>query len=219
MLFSARHITVVLTGDSGQFRAVDEVSLDVAAGEIVDITGPSGSGKSTLLHALGRQTVSFEGAMYLNGDSYLSFSPQRWRQLVALVQQKPILVSGTVEHNLLLPWSFKAFDGRMAPTKDVLRTALDEAHLDEIALDRSIDKLSVGQMARVAFLRTLLTEPKVLLLDEVDAALDDVSAHAIGEATSAFAARGKAAIRVRHRADDGRATTRLIMQEGKIADE
>ncbi|MCL2491879.1 MAG: ATP-binding cassette domain-containing protein [Coriobacteriia bacterium] len=219
MLFSAKHITVVLAGDDGRFRAVDDVSLELAREEILDITGPSGSGKSTLLHAIGRQTVSFDGAMYLDGASFLSYTPQRWRQLVALVQQKPVLAEGSVQENLMLPWSLDAFEKIPMPTDADLLEALGSAHLEDIALDRSIDRLSVGQQARVAFLRTLLTDPEVLLLDEVDAALDDVSAQAIGELTSAFIKRGKGAIRVRHRADDGRATSRLIMRAGQFVDE
>jgi len=209
---------VVLTGDDGPFRAVDDVSLSLKRGEILDITGPSGSGKSTLLHALGRQSATFEGALYLREQSYLSFTPQRWRRLVALVQQKPVLVEGTVAENLLLPWTFRSFAKESPPTDEVLLEALASAHLEDIALDRPIDRLSVGQQARVAFLRTLLTDPDVLLLDEADAALDDVSAVAIGEMTSAFVAQGKAAIRVRHREDDGRADTRLVLTGGRITE-
>jgi len=219
LLFSAQHITVILTGDDGEFLAIDDVSLGVEAGEILDITGPSGSGKSTLLHALARQTTSFSGAMYLNEKPYLSYPPQIWRRLVALVQQKPILIEGSVADNLLLPWTLRTFAKETPPNLECLTEALESAHLGDIALDRTVDKLSVGQQARVAFLRTLLTNPEILLLDEADAALDDASALAIGELTSAFVDAGKGAIRVRHRADDGRATARLILKDGALRDE
>jgi len=219
MLFIAKDIVVTLSGDEGLFRAVDSVSLELAPGEILDITGPSGAGKSTLLHALGMQTAMSEGTMFLKGASSAQFTPQQWRRHVALVQQKPVLITGSVEDNLLLPWSLKAYMDEAPPNESVLREALESAHLSEVALDRSIDKLSVGQQARVAFLRTLLTAPDVLLLDEADAALDDISAEAIGEMTSAFVNAGNAAIRVRHRADDGRATNRMIMRQGRVVDE
>jgi putative ABC transport system ATP-binding protein len=218
MLFSAENISVALVGDEGRFSAVDGVTLAVDRGGILDITGPSGSGKSTLLHALGLQTVSFAGSMELDGRSYREFTPQRWRRQVSLVQQRPVLVPGSVEENLLLPWSLSIFEHEKRPTDAKLDEALALARLDDIALDRPIDRLSIGQQARVAFLRTILTDPRVLLLDEVDAALDDASAEAIGEMTGVYVSNGNAAIRVRHRADDGRATERLVMRAGTVGD-
>lgn len=216
MLFRATDIEVTLTGDVGVFHAVKGVSLKLDGGDILDITGPSGAGKSTLLHALGLQVVSPQGAMFLNDVAHLSFTAQQWRRHVALVQQKPVLVAGSIEENLYLPWSLKLYTNEQRPSQEALLQALERAHLEDIALDRPIDKLSVGQQARVAFLRTLLTDPEVLLLDEVDAALDDESAEAIGEMTGTFAHKGKAVVRVRHRADDGRATRHLLMQEGRM---
>jgi putative ABC transport system ATP-binding protein len=216
MLFSAKDISVTLIGDDGMFHAVDSVSFDLSASEIIDITGPSGAGKSTLLHALGMQAVKWEGQMFLDGKPSTSFSPQVWRRRVALVQQKPILIEGTVLENLTLPWTLKVYDSQIAPSDSGLIDALTSAHLSDITLDRSVDRLSVGQQARVAVLRTLLTNPDVLLLDEADAALDAESAEAIGEMTTAFVDQGKGAIRVRHRADDGRAGMRIIMEAGRI---
>jgi len=218
MLFTAKDITVTLSGDGGLFRAVDNISFELNAGEILDITGPSGSGKSTLLHALGMQVVSCTGTMLFQGVPSTQFAPQQWRRHIALVQQKPTLLAGTVKDNLLLPWSLKAYAQETPPTTNVLLQSLESARLGDITLDRSIDKLSVGQQARVAFLRTLLSAPRVLLLDEADAALDDASAEAIGEMTTAFVNQGNAAVRVRHRTDDGRATARITVIDGRIVD-
>jgi len=218
MLFTAHHISVTLEGDKGSFAAVDDVSLELNTGEIIDVIGPSGAGKSTLLHAFGMQVVSWGGNMFLKDRSSNEFTAQQWRRRVALVQQKPILVTGSVEDNLLLPWTLKSFEDEPAPDRGILTEALGAARLSDIALERSIDKLSVGQQARVAFLRTLLTVPDVLLLDEVDAALDDASAVAIGEMTSAYAQEAHGVIRVRHRTDDGRASQRIRMQSGRIVD-
>ena len=89
------------------------------------------------------------------------------------------------------------------------------AGLEEIALSRDIAKLSVGQQARVAFMRTVLTDPDVLLLDEVDAALDAQSTHYIGELTTLFAQKGGIVLRVRHKVDDERACKRLVFNQGK----
>ena len=74
----------------------------------------------------------------------------------------------------------------------------------------------MGQAARVALLRVLLTSPRVLLLDEPDAALDDASAEAVGCFAAEHASAGAAVVRVRHRSSDGRATSRFVLAAGRL---
>ena len=109
--------------------------------------------------------------------------------------------------NLLLPWTLKVRHGQPAPDDAALRAALDRVGLPDVALDRDAARLSVGQQARVALVRVLLTHPRVLLLDEPDAALDEAlvrRGHA--HSTREFAEDGGAVVRVRHhRTDEHRA--------------
>lgn len=216
MLFEARDISVELEGDEGLFYAVRDISFQAPSGTITDIVGPSGAGKSTFLHAFGAQMVSVTGEMYLSGRPYHDYEPSEWRARVALVQQRPVLVPGTVKDNLLVPWTLKVRHEQQPPSDDAFEKALADVGLAEIALDRPMEKLSVGQQARLAFMRTVLTDPDVLLLDEVDAALDNESSLFIGQITTNFAQRGKAVVRVRHRADDGRANRRLVLNAGRV---
>lgn len=216
-MFACEHITVELTGDKGTFLGVDDVSAQANPHEIVDIVGPSGAGKSTFLHALALIIPRSAGIITFENMPVEQFAPQEWRRQIALVQQKPALLEGTIEENLLTPWRLKIYKTQTPPTADEMTELMKRAGLKDIALSRDVAKLSVGQQARVAFMRTVLTKPKVLLLDEVDAALDAQSTHFIGELTSLFAEQGGIVLRVRHKVDDRRAVKRLVFNHGKAA--
>jgi putative ABC transport system ATP-binding protein len=217
-LLQARDLIVALPGDAGDVRVLDGVNLDVRAGEIVDVSGPSGSGKSTLLRALARLLPDASGSLALGGASAESIVPSEWRSAVALVPQKPTLIAGTVRESLLLPWSLDVRRRAQAPGEGQLVDGLLRLGV-EVVLDRDASRLSVGQVARIAFLRTLLTAPRVLLLDEPDAALDDVSADAVSALTGEFAAHGGAVVRVRHHRPDGLPARRMRLEHGSLAAE
>ena len=223
VLLEARELTAILPGDSGDVRVLDGVALAVDTGEIVDVVGPSGGGKSTLLRALARLLPGATGELAVGGASADSMSPQLWRRRVALLPQKPVMLSGTVRDNLLWPWHLTVHRDATHPQDADFASGLARLGVD-VALDRDGSRLSVGQAARVAFLRTMLTDPAVLLLDEPDAALDDAAADAvagmIAEFVAASDARGeRAVVRVRHHRPDGIATRRLHLEGGHLSAE
>ncbi len=201
---------------------LDGVGIELAAGEVADVTGPSGSGKTTLLRALARLLPAATGRLVLAGEDSSAIPAQAWRARVALLPQTPAIRPGTVRENLLLPWRLKvhaAEGSASAPDDRALLSALDSVGLAaDIGLDRDAARLSVGQAARVALLRVMLTAPEVLLLDEPDAALDEESATLVATATAEAAARGAAVLRVRHRGSDGRAGRRLRLAGGTLAE-
>ena len=211
-------LVAVLPGEAGPHRVLDGVSLELAAGELVDVVGPSGAGKSTLLRALARLLPGATGELRLDGRSAADVPAEAWRAKVALVPQTPSIAEGTIRDNLLLPWGFKVRAGAQAPTDAQLRKALDSVGLTAIDLDRSGARLSVGQAARVALLRVLLTEPEVLLLDEPDANLDNESAEQVARATDAFARTGGAVVRVRHQRTDALASRRFRLEAGRLSE-
>ena len=144
-----------------------------------DLVGPSGSGKSTLLRVCARTLARDGGELFLDGAPSSSFEPVQWRRRVCLVPQQPALVGGTVRDNLLLPWTLSVNAGSAPPADGDLERLLEAADLHDVELGRNAAQLSGGQAARVALLRAFATRPRVLLLDEVDAALDDESARAV----------------------------------------
>ncbi|MDU2403944.1 MAG: ABC transporter ATP-binding protein, partial [Bifidobacterium longum] len=85
-------------------------------------------------------------------------------------------------------------------------------------LERAPHDLSGGQAARVALARTLLTDPKVLLADEVDAGLDDDNVAKVATIMADAATRGMTIIRIRHRPPDGRATRTLTLDKGRLTE-
>jgi len=216
-LLQVRDLVVVLSGDDGDVRVLDGVSLELPAGVVTDVIGPSGSGKTTLLRALARLLPDMAGSLELDGVAASVIPGSQWRTAVALLPQKPAIVGGSVRDNLLLPWTLKVRHGAAPPDDTALRAALDRVALD-VALDRDASRLSVGQQARVALVRTLLTRPRVLLLDEPDAALDELSAAAVSELTRDFAENGGAVVRVRHHRSDDIAHRRLRLVGGSLAE-
>ena len=217
-VLTARGLTVTRPGDAGPLRVLDSIDLTLAVGTLTDVVGPSGSGKTTLLLALSRLLPEVEGALSLAGVPAAEVDASVWRTRVAYLPQRSALLSGTVLDNLLLPWRLKVRAAEAAPTPEQLRAALGRVRMDDVALDRSSTRLSEGQCARVALLRTVLTRPEVLLLDEPDASLDNESAEQVGLLTSEFVAGGGAVVRVRHLRSDDRADRRLHLESGRLTE-
>ncbi|MEA5075296.1 MAG: ATP-binding cassette domain-containing protein [Coriobacteriia bacterium] len=214
-LLEARDLRFVRRGDAGPLRVLDGAALTVARGEIVDISGPSGAGKTTLLRALALMQPGVTGEVLLDGRPASTIGPREWRMRVALLPQKPVIFRGDVRDNLRAPWQLKVRTDDHAPDDDDLRAALDRVGLAEVALDREAVRLSVGQAARVALVRVVLTAPDVLLLDEPDAALDAGSAEQVAQMTAQFVKDG-AVVRVRHQRPDGVHARRLRLSAGRL---
>lgn len=215
----ARGLSVTLSGDDRPLRVLDDADVAVHAGEIVDLVGASGAGKSTVLKALARMMPDATGDLSLDGEPATAITPAVWRMRVALVAQRPSVLGDTVIEDVWRPWSLKARSHAKRPDEGQVRSLLDRLGLADVALARESGRLSVGQQARLALARVWLTSPDVLLLDEVDAALDDESAERVSSLTREFALAGGAVIRVRHRGVDGLASRRLRLASGTLAEE
>lgn len=213
--FEAISVSCVIPAQSpadDERTVFENLSFAVERGEIVDLVGPSGSGKSSLLTACARLNPHAHGTFALEGKGSGEFTPQQWRRDVAYLPQKPILTGKNVAEAIRLPWTLairsKGGKAEQLLPDERIRTTLDAMGCEDIDLERAPHDLSGGQAARVALARTLLTDPKVLLADEVDAGLDDDNA----------AAHGMAIIRIRHRPPDGRATRTLTLDKGRLTE-
>lgn len=127
----------------------------------------------------------------------------------------------TLRHPGLVSRFTRLFRDNDAKARELLpeeriRTTLDAMGCADIDLTRAPHDLSGGQAARVSLARTLLTGPKVLLADEVDAGLDDDNADKVGSIMADAAAHGMAIIRIRHRPSDGRATRVVTLADGVL---
>ncbi|WP_172623388.1 ABC transporter ATP-binding protein [Arabiibacter massiliensis] len=202
-LFRAEHIALSYRRGGEAVPLARDVSFALEAGAIYDLVGPSGAGKSTLLRACALMMARDAGEFYLDALPSAGFKPVEWRRRVCLVPQQASLVAGTVRDNLVLPWKLKVNADTRPPADEELARLLEAAELGDVELSRDASQLSGGQAARVALLRAFATRPRVLLLDEVDAALDDASALAVGRLTRSLVDERTACLRIRHRASDG----------------
>jgi putrescine transport system ATP-binding protein len=152
----------------GGFRAVDRVSLDIAAGEFFALLGPSGCGKTTLLRMLAGFETPDEGRILLDGKDIAQVLPHE-RPVNMMFQNYALFPHLNVGDNI----AFGLRRARMAKQEINTRVAEMVALVKLDGLEkRKPDQLSGGQRQRVALARSLARRPQVLLLDEPLAALD-----------------------------------------------
>ncbi len=159
---------VVIALDGRPLVAVDRL---IAPGEVLTVMGPSGSGKSTLLaFAAGflDPVFSAEGRILLDGKDVTAQPPER-RGMGLLFQDPLLFPHMSVSANLM--FGLHPSVRGAAARKQAVHQALADVGLDRFA-DRDPATLSGGQKARVALMRTLLSEPRALLLDEPFSKLD-----------------------------------------------
>jgi putative ABC transport system ATP-binding protein len=159
----------------GRQALLDKVSLELREGDFLVVTGPSGAGKSTFLRLLCRLESPMSGEIRYRGDAVERLFAPELRRRVSYLQQVPVVLPQTVAQNLLLPFILRQ-SRSAAPTRKRLRDALDRVGLDQVALDAAAEELSVGQRQRLCLVRTVLTGPEVILLDEPLSALDAIAA-------------------------------------------
>jgi putative spermidine/putrescine transport system ATP-binding protein len=154
----------------GDFRALDDVSLSVEAGEFVAILGPSGSGKSTLLMAVAGFIRPDRGRIFL-GDGDIVRLPANQRGFGVVFQSYALFPHMDVIANVGFPLHVRGVPRDQARKRALV--ALDIVKLGGFG-SRRIGELSGGQRQRVALARAIVFEPKVLLMDEPLSALDKI---------------------------------------------
>lgn len=152
----------------GALAAVDDVSLDIMAGEFFALLGPSGCGKSTLLRMLAGLESPSAGSILIDGED-MSRVPANRRPVNMVFQSYAVFPHMSVLDNV--GYGLKVTGVPASETRARAREALELVKLDGLGA-RMPDQLSGGQRQRVALARALVKRPKVLLLDEPLSALD-----------------------------------------------
>ncbi len=149
-------------------QVFSDINCEVAKGELITLLGPSGCGKSTLLRCIAGLTEVDGGQILLDGEDLVPLSPQK-RQIGMVFQSYALFPNMTVEQNV----AFGLRMQKIARDESARRVAevLEMVELTDFA-KRYPSQLSGGQCQRVALARSLVTRPRLLLLDEPLSALD-----------------------------------------------
>ncbi|KAF2226239.1 multidrug resistance-like protein [Elsinoe ampelina] len=189
------------------FRALDEVNLTIKGGAMNALVGESGSGKSSIISLLLRLYDPTHGKVVIDGHDMRDINIASLRKHVALVDQEPVLFSGSILENIS-----HGLEAESLSDKAVLERcerAAEEANVNFLGqLPQGIHtkvgngggaQLSGGQKQRICLARALVKQPKLLLLDEPTSALDSTSETLVMNAIRSFAARGSTVVMVTHR--------------------
>ena len=206
--------------DKGDTQALENINLDINAGETVALVGASGSGKSTIANLLPRFYDDGEGKILLDGHDIRDLSIQQLREYMALVSQDIVLFNDTIKHNIAY--------GRAGASDEEIIMAAEKAHAMEFirklpnGMDATIgdkgSKLSGGQRQRIALARALLKEAPILILDEATSALDTESERAIQQAVEDIR-QERTCLIIAHRLSTIENADRVIvMNDGKIVE-
>jgi len=199
--------------------ALDDASLEIAAGDFVAVVGPSGSGKSTLLLVLGGMLSPSTGQVFLNGRSLYDLSPNaradmRRKKIGFVFQTFNLVPYLTALENVQIPLFLAGLDEAIQEQR---ATALLERVGLGDRLDHKPPELSIGQQQRVALARVLANDPEIILADEPTGNLDPETGQQILDLLAEMNREGRTVVMVTH---DPRAAARakrtLRLQAGRI---
>lgn len=197
-------------------RIFDGLSLDIQPGEHVCIVGPSGGGKSTIASLLLRYYDVDAGRIAIGGQDIRRFNLRKYRRLLGVVQQEPLLFNGTILDNITY-----AVPGELAGDDSRISRAIGQANctkflanfpdgLETLVGPRGA-QMSGGQKQRIALARAFLLDPAVLILDEATSALDSQSEEVVAQSLRSRSRRGKTTVSIAHRLSTIQHSSRVIV--------
>jgi putative ABC transport system ATP-binding protein len=216
-MLEVRHVTRIYGEGAAAVTALDDVSLTLATGGFMAVTGHSGSGKSTLLNIIGGLESLTRGEILLDGER-LDLQDEKAlvavrRQKIAYVfQQYHLLPSLTAIENVLLPVVFHGSDHLQERGRELLR---------RVGLEKRVNhrpgQLSGGEQQRVAIARALVTAPALILADEPTGNMDKKTGDEIMTLFDELNREGHTIIMVTHNPEiAAHAQESIVLQDGRI---
>ena len=207
--------------ESGDFTALNHITLDINEGEFVALMGPSGSGKSTMMNQLGILDVPTTGEISIAGKNIAGMTnlerTHMRRDVIGYIFQKfyliPLLSAyENVEYPLILKYKKRDASGRAA-------AVLKSVGFDEEMSSHRPNQLSGGQQQRVAIARALVNDPKILLCDEPTGNLDRKTGFQIMDILVNLNTEGKTVILVTHDPKIAEYAHRTIqLEDGRVVE-
>lgn len=209
-------------------EVLKDMSFEIKRNKVIALVGKSGCGKSSVIAVLERYYNLSEGSLLFDGNNITMLEPHWYKKHLSLVQQEPILFSGSVRENICYGLNEDSY-----PSDQEIYEVCKQANayeflinkekfpqgLDSIVGEKGI-KLSGGQKQRIAIARALVKKPKVLLLDEATSALDAESEHQVQLALDELMQQGgKTIIVIAHRLSTVRSADEiLVIDHGVIVE-
>lgn len=200
---------------------INQLSLNIQAGEIIGIVGRSGSGKSTLTKLIQRLYIPSQGKVFIDGQDIALVDPSWLRRQIGVVLQDNILLNRSIRENIALVSPAISIDNvinasKLAGAHDFISN-LPEGY-DTLVGEHGTN-LSGGQRQRIAIARALINDPKILIFDEATSALDYESEHIIMKNMQKIC-KNRTVILIAHRLSTvGHAHRIIVMDNGEIREQ
>ncbi|GKT70594.1 ABC transporter [Colletotrichum tofieldiae] len=209
---------------------LENFCLRIPAGKVTALVGASGSGKSTIIGLIERWYNPLSGSVKLDGRPIDTLNVQWLRKHVRLVQQEPVLFSGTVYDNIVnglvgTPWEKDSRQDKMTRVQEAAKVAFAHDFISMLpdGYDTVIGErgglLSGGQKQRVAIARSVISQPRILLLDEATSALDPHAEEVVQKALDNVS-KGRTTVTIAHKlATIRNADNIVVMDSGRIVEQ
>lgn len=202
-------------------KVLDNISFHVKPGETIALVGPTGAGKSTIVNLISRFYNIQEGQITVDNYDLTKVSIESLRQQMGVMTQENFLFSGTIKDNIRY--------GKLDATDDEIIAAAKavNAHDFIMKLEKGYDTelkergsgLSIGQKQLLAFARTMVSQPKILILDEATSSIDTHTELLVQKGIESLL-DGRTSFVIAHRLSTIQKADRIfVIQDGKIAEE
>ncbi len=212
------HVSFAYDGDT---KVLNDVSFTVKPGETIALVGPTGAGKTTIVNLISRFYDVQEGNVYIDGYNVKDVSIESLRKQMGIMTQDNFLFSGTIKDNIRY--------GKLDATDEEIIEAAKavNAHDFIMKLEKGYDTelkergtgLSIGQRQLLAFARTMVSKPKILILDEATSSIDTHTEILVQKGIEALL-KGRTSFVIAHRLSTiSKADRIFVIDDGKIVEE
>lgn len=200
----------------GEKVVLDHVSFDVEKGETIALVGPTGEGKTTIINALARFYEIIGGQIRIDGQDIREVTLASLRSQMGIMTQETILFTGTIADNIRY--------GKLDATQEEIEEAAKAVQIHdfimsledgyETVINDKGSKLSIGQKQLIAFARTLIAKPAILILDEATASIDTHTERLIQQGIATLL-KGRTSFIVAHRLSTIKQASRIFFVKNK----